>query len=140
MSVGFCVITVTSDQHMFDAETFLRRAQERWPQCRVMRHDPGRYISDAEFEVNSADGPLFLVIHFPGGGLVSIDGDLDQTAEVAVWLREVHPDPDLVLWFTDGDFSGHTVLFPGITAEEVSSGWVKHSEHDPFVEYPDYFK
>ena len=72
--------------------------------------------------------------------MVSTDGTLDQAAEVAAWVRRVNPDPGLVLWFTDQSFSGHTVLRPGIAPEQVTANWVDHSEHDPYTEYPDYFK
>jgi len=68
-----------------------------------------------------------------------VDGDPDNSAVVAAWVRLL-PDPGLVLWYVDEGFNGHSVQFPGITAEQVASGWVDHGEHDPFEEYPDYFR
>ncbi|SPF67182.1 Hypothetical protein PROPJV5_0192 [Propionibacterium ruminifibrarum] len=139
MGVGFMVITVTSDQHMLDAEAFLRHARQKWPGCRTFEDDPAERISDAEVNVSPVGAPSFTVIHFPND-MISVDGNLDQSAAVAAWVRSLHPDPDLVLWYVDEGFTGHAVLFPGITAEQVASGWVDHGEHDPFEEYPDYFR
>ena len=44
-----------------------------------------------------------------------------------------------MLWFTTDNFDGHTVLTPGITPQQVIEQWVDHREHDPYVEYPEYF-
>ena len=72
--------------------------------------------------------------------MVSTEGTPDQAAEVAAWVRQANPDRGLVLWFVDDSFSGHIVLYPGITPEQITANWVDHSEHDPYTEYPDYFK
>ncbi|MBO3724466.1 hypothetical protein J5X07_05385 [Actinomyces bowdenii] len=71
--------------------------------------------------------------------MISIDGLPEQSTEVAAWVRSIHPDPDLTLWYTDNSFSGRTVLTPGITPQEVLDNWVDHDEHDPYIEYPQYF-
>lgn len=138
MGVGFMVITVVPDQHMLDADAFLRQARRKWPSCRTFENDPAAEISDAEVDVNPAGAPSFTVTHFPND-MISVDGIPDQSAEVAAWVRSLHPDPGLVLWYVDEGFNGHTVLFPGITAGQIASGWVDHGEHDPCEEYPDYF-
>ena len=65
--------------------------------------------------------------------------DFEEAADIAVWVRSLNPDPDLVLWFTTNVFDGHTVLTPGITPQQVIEQWVDHREHDPYVEYPEYF-
>nr|WP_315547324.1 hypothetical protein [Actinomyces oris] len=44
-----------------------------------------------------------------------------------------------MLWFTTSVFDGHTVLTPGITPQQVIDQWVNHTEHDPYIEYPQYF-
>ena len=72
--------------------------------------------------------------------MISVDGNPYNSAEVAAWARSLLPDPNLALWLIDQPFSGHTVLFPGITPQQVLDNWVDHSEHDPYTEYPQYFK
>ena len=71
--------------------------------------------------------------------MISVDGTPEQAAEVAAWVRSLLPNPNLDLWILDNHLSGHTVLFPGITPEQVLDNWVDHREHDPYVEYPQYF-
>ncbi|WP_205570043.1 hypothetical protein [Actinomyces lilanjuaniae] len=76
------------------------------------------------------------MIHFPDNGMISIDAQPWVAAEVAAWVRSLHPDPSLVLWYTDEGFTGHTVLTPGITPTQIDHQWVDHRDHDPEQEYP----
>ncbi|AYD90311.1 hypothetical protein D5R93_10390 [Actinomyces lilanjuaniae] len=138
MGVDHMVITVTSQQQMIDADTFLREAQNRWPGCQAVVEDPATHISDATV-VSPPDAPPFSVIHFPDNGMISTDAHPQVAAEIAAWIRSLHPDPDLVLWYTDQGFTGHTVLTPGITPTQVNHQWVDHRDHDPEQEYPHYF-
>ncbi|TFH50807.1 hypothetical protein E4J66_13960 [Actinomyces viscosus] len=86
------------------------------------------------------DGASTIISHFRDGQLISVDGaDLEEAADIAVWVRSLNPDPNLVLWFTTDNFNGHTVMTPGITPQQVIDQWVDHSEHDPYAEYPEYF-
>ena len=139
MGVGYMVLVPDPDQTVFDAETFAKEAQVRWTGCRVIWEDPSKYISDVGVRVDPDDDPTFMIYHFPHRRAVTTNGTLSQAAEVAVWVREVHPDPELVLWFIDDTFTAHVVLHPGITVDEIHSGWVDHREHDPYEEFPQYF-
>lgn len=80
-----------------------------------------------------------MIHHFPDNHMISVDGNPYNSAEVAAWVRSLLLDPDLDLWLIDNVLSGHTILFPGITAQEVLDNWVDHDEHDPYIEYPQYF-
>ena len=85
-------------------------------------------------------GPSTIISHFADGRLISVDGaDFEEAVEIAAWVRSLNSDPDVVLWFTSSAFDGHTVLTPGITPQQVLERWVDHREHDPYVEYPQYF-
>ncbi|WP_257494784.1 hypothetical protein [Actinomyces wuliandei] len=139
MGVDHMVITVTSQQQMIDAEAFLREAQHRWPGCRTRRYDPTTDIIDAEANIPRPDSPSFNVTHFPHNRMVSTNAQPWVAAEVAAWVRSLHPDPSLVLWYTDQGFTGHTVLTPGITPTQIDHQWVDHHDHDPEQEYPHYF-
>ncbi|SHE26607.1 Hypothetical protein ACGLYG10_2858 [Actinomyces glycerinitolerans] len=140
MGGNHLVTTVTSTQYMFDAEDFLSHAQEKWPNCRVFRFDSEDRTSDASVNVRPAGGVPFNVIHYPDNQTLSTDAEDGVAADIAAWIRSLHPNPELVLWYIDDSFAGHVVLVPGITAEEILSNWVDHKEHDPYAEYPDYFK
>ena len=140
MGVSHMIITTSPRDFMFDTDAFIREAQRRWPGCEVFREIREKDPSDATVQISPQNKPSFSVDHFPDNQMVSIDGNPDNSAEVAAWVRQMHPNPDLVLWFIDESFSGHTVLFPGITAQEVLDNWADHSEHNPYTEYPDYFK
>ena len=80
-----------------------------------------------------------MIHHFSDNHMIDVDGNPFNSAEVASWVRSLHPDPSFDLWFTDEYFSGHTILFPGITPEQVLDNWIDHREHDPYIEYPQYF-
>ncbi|RLP10985.1 hypothetical protein [Propionibacterium australiense] len=133
-------MTVTSTRHMFDADSFLLHAQRKWPGCRVFRYDSENRTSDAAVNVRPVGGVPFNVIHYPGDDMVSTDAEDGTAAEIAAWVRSLHPDPDLILWYIDDSFAGHVDLFPGISAEQVHDNWVDHREHDPYAEYPGYFE
>lgn len=133
------VMTVTSAQHMFDADAFVRHAQQKWPGCRVFRFDFEDRTSDASVNVRPAGGIPFNVIHYPGNHMVSADAENDTAAEIAAWMRSLHPDPDLILWYIDDSFAGHVDLLLGISAEQIHDNWVDHEEHDPYAEHPEYF-
>ena len=96
-------------------------------------------LTDARL-ITTPDGASTIISHFTDGRLISVDGaDFEEAVEIAAWLRSLNPDPDVVLWFTSSAFDGHTVLTPGITPQQVLEQWVDHREHDPYVEYPQYF-
>lgn len=96
-------------------------------------------LTDARL-TTTPDGASTIISHFADGRLISVDGaDFEEAVEIAAWVRSLNPDPDVVLWFTTSAFDGHTVLTPGITPQQVLDQWVDHREHDPYVEYPQYF-
>ena len=139
MGVGYMVLVPDPDQMIFDADTFIEEAQAKWPGCHFYVEDPRKHISDAGVRVDPGDDPPFTIAHFPDRRMLSIDGNPFNSAEVAVWVRELYPDPDLVLWLIDNGFAAHVVLHPGITTDEIHAGWVDHHEHDPYEEFPQYF-
>ncbi|WP_126383051.1 hypothetical protein [Actinomyces howellii] len=133
------VLVPDPDQVIFDADTFIKEAQVRWPGCHFYVEDPSKYISDAGVEVDPGDDPPFMIYHFPHRRALTMDASPFKAAEVAMWVRELYPDPDLVLWLIDNGFTAHVVLHPGITVDEIHAGWVDHREHDPYEEFPRYF-
>ena len=139
MGVDFIVVAVDPSQVIFGADKFVEEAAMRWPECRVYRRDPSRMVADVSVSVAPSGSSSFSVIHYPNNRFISTDAGPEVAAEIAIWVRSLHPDPSLTLWLTAESFSAHVVLHPGITTDEIHTGWVDHREHDPYEEFPQYF-
>ena len=139
MGVNYLCSTLNSGRVIADTDTFLSEGKRRWPDCKVVLMDSDKFKTDADI-VLDPDGASTIISHFSDGQLISVDGaEFEEAADIAVWVRSLNSDPNLVLWFTTNVFDGHTVLTPGITPQQVIEQWVDHREHDPYVEYPEYF-
>ena len=138
MGVSYLCTTLNSGRVIADTDTFLSKGKRRWPDCKVVLMDSDKFKTDADIVLNPG-GASTIISHFSHGRLISVDGaDLEEAADIAVWVRSLNPDPSLVLWFTTNVFDGHTVLTPNITPQQVIDQWVDHREHDPYAEYPEY--
>jgi len=139
MGVSYLCTTLNSGCVIADTDTFLSGGKQRWPDCKVVLMDSDKFKTDADIVLDPG-GASTIISHFSDGQLISVDGaDFEEAADIAVWVRSLNSDPNLVLWFTTNVFDGHTVLTPGITPQQVIEQWVDHREHDPYVEYPEYF-
>ena len=140
MGVHYLYPVLSSEDTLIDVEAFLREGQRKWLGCKAVRWTAEEdRLTDADLII-TPDGASTIISHFTDDRLISVDGaDVDEAVEIAAWLRSLNPDPELALWFTTSAFDGHTVLTPGITPQQVLEQWVDHCEHDPYVEYPQYF-
>ena len=139
MGVRYLYTTLNSGRVIADTDTFLREGKRHWPDCKTRSVGSADRETDVEILLDP-DGASTIISHFSDGQLISVGGaDLEEAADIAVWVRSFNPDPSLVLWFTTNVFDGHTVLTPGITSQQVIDQWVDHREHDPYAEYPEYF-
>ena len=138
MGVRYLYTTLNSGRVIADTDTFLREGKRHWPDCKTRSVGSADRETDVEILLDP-DGASTIISHFSDGPLISVGGaDLEEAADIAVWVRSFNPDPSLVLWFTTNVFDGHTVLTPGITSQQVIDQWVDHREHDPYAEYPEY--
>ena len=138
MGVRYLYTTLNSGRVIADTDTFLSEGKRRWPDCKTRSVGSADRETDVEILLDP-DGASTIISHFSDGQLISVGGaDLEEAADIAVWVRSFNPDPSLVLWFTTNVFDGHTVLTPGITSQQVIDQWVDHREHDPYAEYPEY--
>ena len=140
MSISFLFPELSAKQTIIDGNRFLTEANKKWLGSRVLRWGEDEREIDVDIIVDPDDMAV-TVSHFRDNKLISADGALDfeEAANIAAWVRSLTPDPNLVLWFTTSVFDGHTVLTPGITPQQVIDQWVDHREHDPYIEYPQYF-
>ena len=140
MGVHYLYPVLSSEDTLIDVEAFLREGQRKWPGCKAARWTAEEdRLTDARL-ITTPDGASTIISHFTDGRLISVDRqNFDEAVEIAAWLRSLNTDPELALWFTTSAFDGHTVLTPGITPQQVLEQWVDHREHDPYMEYPQYF-
>ena len=140
MSISFLFPELSAKQTIIDGNRFLTEANKKWLGSRVLRWGEDEREIDVDIIVDPDDMAV-TVSHFRDNKLISADGALDfeEAANIAAWVRSLNPDPNLVLWFTTSVFDGHTVLTPSITPQQVIDQWVDHREHDPYIEYPQYF-
>ena len=140
VGVNYLYPVLSSGDTLIDVEAFLCEGQRKWPGCKTMQWTAEEdRLTDADIII-TPDGASTIISHFTDGRLISVDGaDFEEAVEIAAWVRSLNPDPDVALWFTSSAFDGHTVLTPGIAPQQVLEQWVDHREHDPYVEYPQYF-
>jgi hypothetical protein len=61
--------------------------------------------------------------------MISTDGTGERVTEVALWIRSLLPnDPGVRIWFVDQGYNGYVELIPGMSGEDIKSGWVDHAE------------
>lgn len=124
---------------LIDAETFVREARNKWPEESLeVIQSSDSLMSDVSIYIDLKNEPPFSVIHFYNNDLITCDGNLDNSIEVALWLRNLL-SKETVMWLTDGHFGFHIALYPGMEKKDIMNNWVDHAEHDPYEEYPEYF-
>ena len=83
--------------------------------------------ADAVLFVERPGEPAFQIFHFTGEDMLMTEGTAQQCAEVAIWAADAFPlSGPGQLWMTDQEYTGHTVLHPGMRVDEVWAGWHKH--------------
>ena len=87
---------------------------------------------DVTTQVDRPGEPSFQIFHYRGGDMISTDGTGDRVLEVALWVRSLLPDDlGMRIWLVDQGYHGHVELVPGMTEEDVKSGWIDHAEFPP---------
>jgi hypothetical protein len=87
---------------------------------------------DVAARIDRPGEPAFQIFHFRTRDGISTDGTGDQAVEVMLWVRSVLPDdPGGRIWAVDEAYNGHVELIPGMSKEDVSSGWIDHATTPP---------
>jgi hypothetical protein len=95
----------------------------------VERHETDSAI-DVVAQVNRPGEPEFQIFHFRDGGAISTDGTAERAVEVMQWVRSLFPaNPGAQIWAVDEMYNGHVELIPGMTNEQIESGWIDHAEN-----------
>jgi len=78
---------------------------------------------DQWFRITPADGSAFEVCIASDGSRLGVDGVPEQTALVAAAVRAEAPSTVPRVVAIDPRMDGFVDLIPGMTAEEVATGW-----------------
>jgi hypothetical protein len=122
--VGFAI-----DRHCFE-----EAAVERFSDQVNLIPEPTDDLSPADVtaSISRPGEPEFQIFHFQNGDMISPDGTTEQAVEVALWVRSLLPDdPGVRVWFVDQGYTGHAELVPGMTEDDIKTGWVEHDEFPP---------
>lgn len=111
-----------------EREAFEREARASFgPEADIRPQAPDRAPVEVTVQIDRPDESFFQIFYSPD--VIWTDGTADQAAEVALWVRGLLPDdPGGRIWMTDEGFSGHVELVPGMTVDDLRSGWVDHDE------------
>jgi hypothetical protein len=83
---------------------------------------------DALIKITRPNEPFFQIFHYRDGDMLSTDGTPEQAAEVAVWAANTFPKTgEGELWIVDEEYTGHTVLTPGMNPADVWANWQTHT-------------
>ncbi|MFD7157632.1 hypothetical protein ACFV9C_23740 [Kribbella sp. NPDC059898] len=121
--------TFTIDRARFEEAVVQRFGQ----QTKIISESADDQSSiDVTARVSRPGEPWFQIFHFGTGDAISTDGTNEQAVEVMLWVRSLLPDEhDGPVWAIDEAYTGHVELIPGMTPDDVRSGWLDHDEHPP---------
>ncbi|GAA3097066.1 hypothetical protein JOF29_006034 [Kribbella aluminosa] len=130
------IIILSPDEDGFDL------SKERFEEAVVTGFGPGvtslvqragdESPVDVAARVDRPGEPAFQIFHFRTRDGISTDGTAEQAAEVMLWVRSVLPaDPAGRIWAVDEAYNGHVELMPGMTSDDIRSGWIDHAENPP---------
>lgn len=124
------IILSPDDVFSLSTDAFVEAARAQWPEdSRIVTGDESREY-DVTVIIDRPGEPMFQVFHDRHGETIATDGNLDQAAEVALWVRSLLPTHiGGRLWMTNQSFSGHVELQPGMAKDDLQSGWVDHADH-----------
>ena len=101
-----------------DPEAFQRELRARWPGA-VVRIDPDPQINyPLSWTVEEANGPLAGSLDRDGQA-VTLDGDLDDAARAALWVRGLTPAEQPLQVYDEG-YSANVELTPATAADEIT--------------------
>jgi hypothetical protein len=96
--------------------------------------EPANELSpvDVTASISRQGEPEFQIFHFQNGDMISTDGTTEQAVEVALWVRSLLPDdPGVRIGLVDEGYTGHVDLDPGMSEDDIKSGWEEHDEYSP---------
>lgn len=100
-----------------DPQEFVTLLRERWPDARVStNHDDSLAVVTAEVPVAGDYPPRAILMR--DRQVVGLEGGLRESAEVAVWMREIVPAEQDLIFFDQG-YHFHVPLTGETTPDEI---------------------
>jgi len=102
-------------------------ARERWGSQMFVT---GRTGPEVSTELEVAGPPhRYAICLSARGDSVFTDGNWEQAAVVAAWVRSLLPPAFAYrVWLVDESFSGHALLPAGVRADQLADLWVEHTK------------
>ena len=109
------------------AEALTTAARERWGSQMFVT---GRTGPEVSVEIEVAGPPhRFTICLSARGDSAFTDGNWEQAAVVAAWIRSLLPASfPYRVWLVDESFSGHALLPGGVHADQLADLWVEHAK------------
>jgi hypothetical protein len=100
-------------------DEFASRLRERWAQAEVTEEDED-LLSALRFVIPFEDGRTLTGYLMRDGQVVELNGDVSASAETAVWVRQLVPDEqELIFW--DEGYNVDVPLTEGIRPGDIVS-------------------
>ena len=110
---------------LIDAQTLIAALGRQWPAADVSTFSPAERVYVVEWRMTLSHG-LLLGGFSRNGQAISLDGDLEDCAEVALWFRTLIA-ADTRLWFYDQGYNYDIEVTPATTARQIVDAFVDAS-------------
>lgn len=100
-----------------DLNGFVARIRDRWPEAQVQRIESPESYHAVESEVEMAHGPMSLALSRDGQAVI-LEGDIEDCAELALWVRQMVPEEQPLLFYDEG-FGADVSLTMRTSKEEI---------------------
>ena len=84
-----------------DVNHFVDQIRSRWPDAQVRRIESPETFHAMEAEVAMERGPLSVALSRDGQAVI-LGGDIEDCAEVALWVRQIVPEDQPLLFYDEG--------------------------------------
>ncbi len=119
------IVMAPSDAPLIGGDALVEAARERFGERARVQPSPQGWETDFHVYV-ALGGETLTVSHYPDGRSMGVESGDVEVADTVAWIRSLLPDDFPRVIACDGGWNGHVELTPGITAEQVMSGWIDH--------------
>lgn len=120
---SFLISTAAPSGWSLDADDLRRRIAERYPGAQVRGPDSAADAYQLHWTIPTHSGiPLEGALDREGDGLV-LDGDVDDAAEFAIWIRSQAPKGSALLFYDEG-YTASVEVGPDTPAADLVTPFV----------------
>jgi len=100
-----------------DLSMFVAQILDRWPDAPVRRIDSPENFHAVESEIAMEHGPVWLALS-RDGLIVILEGDIEDCAELALWVRQFVAEDQPLLFYDEG-YGADVSLTTRTSKEEI---------------------